>query len=296
MTLGIQVRNVSMRYSDEVLALDDVSFDLEGGKIYGLLGRNGAGKSTLLAIMAAFRKPTSGEVLVNGQPVWENPDITRQICLIRERADTVEGSEPVKAALSFAAAMRPNWDDDYAWQLVEKFEIPERDKIDHLSRGKRAALSIVLGLASRAPVTIFDEPYVGMDAPSRYLFYEELLNDFMAHPRTVIVSTHLIEEIASLFEEILIIDRGKLLLHEESDALRSRGAAVTGRAEDVDRLVAGLTVLSEKRLGPTKSVAVYGQLDSELRRRAEADGLELEPLPLQDLFVHLTRRVEGAAR
>lgn len=294
MTLGIQVRNVSMQYSDEVKALDDVSFDLQGGKIYGLLGRNGAGKSSLMAVMAAFRKPTSGEVLVNGQPVWENPAVTREICLIREAADTVEHSEPVEAALDFAAYMRPNWDMDYARQLLERFEVSERTKINALSRGKRAALWVILGLASRAPITMFDEPYIGMDAPSRYIFYEEILNDFMAHPRTIIVSTHLIEEVARLFEEVVIIDRGRLVLQEDTDTLRARGVAVTGRVEAVDQVVNGMPILNTRQLGPTKSVVIYGDLDPERRSLARSAGLELGPVPLQDLFVHLTGAREDA--
>ena len=190
--------------------------------------------------------------------------------------------------------MRPRWDDEYARELIEKFEIPDRDKISELSRGKRAALWVILGLASRAPVTLFDEPYIGMDAPSRYIFYEEILSDFMEHPRTIVVSTHLIEEVASLFEEVVIIDRGTLVLHEDADTLRARGVAVTGPAEQVDQFVEGMTVLNSKQLGPTSSVMVYGNLGDDERRRARGAGLELEALPLQDLFVHLTRPAGGA--
>jgi len=291
---AIEVDNLDLYYGGEVQALDGVSFALDGGKIYGLLGRNGAGKSSLLSILAAFRRPSGGEVRIGGQPVWENAAVMRDICLIRETADTVEHSESVVAAFDFAAHMRPRWDAEYARELIEKFEIPDRDKISELSRGKRAALWVILGLASRAPVTLFDEPYIGMDAPSRYIFYEEILSDFIEHPRTIVVSTHLIEEVASLFEEVVIIDRGTLVLHEDADTLRARGVAVTGPAEQVDQFVEGMTVLNSKQLGPTRSVMVYGNLGDDERRRARGAGLELEALPLQDLFVHLTRPAGGA--
>jgi ABC-2 type transport system ATP-binding protein len=162
-----------------------------------------------------------------------------------------------------------------------------------LSRGQRAALAVTLGLASRAPITAFDEAYLGMDAPSRYAFYEELLADFMEHPRMVIVSTHLIEEVSKLFEEVLIVQRGRLLLRADADALRTSGATVIGPTVAVDRFAEGLTVLSEKQLGPTKSAVVYGPFDSAHLRAASEAGLEVGPLPLQDLFVHLTTPEEN---
>jgi ABC-2 type transport system ATP-binding protein len=290
-TPGIELDGVRLDYGD-TRALDGVSVRLDGGKIYGLLGRNGAGKSSLLGLLAAFRRPTAGEVRVGGRPVFERPEVVSRICLIRETGDTVDGGEPVGEALAFAARHRPTWDADYAERLVDRFELPLGTHIGKLSRGKQCALGITLGLATRAPLTMFDESYLGMDAPSRYAFYDELLSDYMAHPRTVVVSTHLIEEVSSLFEEVLILDRGRLLVHEQADTLRSRGVTVTGPAGRVDRFVAdlgpGATVLGTQELGPTRSTAVYGDLDDGRRAAARTAGLELGPISLQDLFVHLT--------
>lgn len=253
------------------------------------MGRNGSGKTSLLSVLAAFRKQSSGTVLIDGEPVFENWRITRQVCLIRTSVDTLGRSDRVATALSFAQQLRPNWDADYAASLLERFNLPTRKTIGALSRGQRSALGAVLGLAARAPVTLFDESHLGMDAPTRYAFYDALLSDFIAHPRTFIISTHLIEEVGSLFEEVVIIDGGRLALHDDVDTLRSRGVAVTGPAAAVDRIVNGHTVLGERELGPTKSVTIYGPIDNELRERARAAGLELGPVGLQDLFVHLTR-------
>jgi ABC-2 type transport system ATP-binding protein len=293
MTPSIEIQNLQLRYGD-VTALDDLSFSLSGGKIYGLLGRNGSGKSSLLSLLAAFRKATAGDVRIDGQTVFENPSITRRVCLIRESIDAVDQSESVEYALGFAAYLRPDWDATYATALVDRFQIPLKQKVGQLSRGKRSALGIVLGMATRAPVTMFDESYLGMDAPSRYTVYDELLTDFMGHPRTIILSTHLIEEVSSLFEEVVIIDQGRLVLHQDTETLRSRGAAVTGEAEAVDRFVGDVRVLSEKQLGRTKSVMLYGCLDQADRERARSAGLELGPVALQDLFVHLTEPVGGS--
>jgi ABC-2 type transport system ATP-binding protein len=285
--MRIDVNKLTQTYG-EVTALDDITFSLDGGKIYGLLGRNGSGKTSLLSVLAAFRRADSGEVRIDGQPVWENPAITSQIAFIRESGDTVEDSEKAKEALRFAEYLRPNWDAGYAAKLIEKFQVPMSTKIGDMSRGQRSALGIVLGLAARAPLTMFDETYLGLDAPSRYAFYDEILSDYMAHPRTFIISTHLIEEVSQIFEEVLIIDKGDLLLREETESLLSRGAAITGPQDVVDRHVGGLTVIGERQLGRTKSVTIYDTLDDATRRQMRAAGLELEPVPLQDLFVHLT--------
>ena len=292
MTLDIRVAGLQLRYG-AVTALDDLSFTLPGGRIYGLLGRNGSGKTSLLSVLAGFRKASGGTVLIDGQPVFETPQITRQVCLIRETGDTGDKDERVRDALFTVARLRPSWDRDYADALVERFQIPRGAKLRDLSLGQRSALGMIFGLAARAPVTLFDESHLGMDAPSRAAFHDELLADFMARPRTVVISTHLIDELSPLFEEVVIIDNGRLLLQDETEVLRAQGADVTGPAEAVDRFVSGHTVLRERQLGRTKSAMVYGGLDERDRRQARDADLDLGPVALQDLFVHLTEPSGG---
>ncbi|MGH8793545.1 MAG: ATP-binding cassette domain-containing protein [Stackebrandtia sp.] len=286
MTLDIEVSDLVLDYQD-TRALDHMSLSIDGGKIVGLLGRNGSGKTSLVSVLAAFRKATAGDVKVGGEHPFENPVTMSQTCLIREGGDVYD-SDKVRNVLKFAAAHRPRWSRELADKLVDRFELPRNKRINGLSRGKRSALGVVLGMASRAPLTIFDEVHLGMDAPSRYAFYEELLADYMEFPRTVVLSTHLIEETASLFEEVVIIDKGRLVRHDTADNLREQGVSVVGPAEAVERYVANLTVLNRQQLGGTLRATVFGELDAERRREAKSAGLELGPVPLQDLFVHLT--------
>ncbi|MGC5011835.1 ATP-binding cassette domain-containing protein [Streptosporangium sp. DT93] len=270
-----------------VRAVDDVTFSLDGGKIYGLLGRNGSGKTSLLSVLAAFRKESGGTVRIGGRPVFENADVTRDICLIRDAGETVDIGTAADA-LDFAQWLRPNWDEKYARTLMDTFRLKRSANVKAMSKGQRSALGVVVGLAARAPLTMFDESYIGMDAPSRYAFYDALLADYMEHPRTIILSTHLIEEVGSLFEEVLIIKQGRLLLHEKSETMLARGTSVTGPVARVDAFTAGLTVLNTSTLGPTKVAMVYGDLDAASRANARESGLELGPIAMQDLFVHLT--------
>ncbi|MEJ3747206.1 ABC transporter ATP-binding protein [Actinomycetes bacterium KLBMP 9797] len=292
MSLPVEVTDLTLRYGDTV-AVDRLSLTLAGGKIYGLLGRNGSGKTSLLSMLAAFRRPTGGTVTVDGADPFENAALTRRICFARDRVDG-QDTDRVRWVLDLAASLRPNWDAEYAEMLIKRFDLPLGKRVSALSRGAKSALSVTIGLAARAPLTIFDETYLGMDAPARYAFYDELLRDYMEHPRTVILSTHLIEEVGSLFEEVVIIDRGRLVAHDETEALRARGATVTGPVEAVDAFVAGRTVLGEQRLGGTKAATLYGEMADGDHAAARAAGLELGPVGLQDLFIHLTQDRESA--
>ncbi|CAM4348699.1 ABC-2 type transport system ATP-binding protein [Paenibacillus endophyticus] len=288
MTLGIEVNNLQLKYGS-FAAIKNVTFSLAGGRIYGLLGRNGSGKTSLLSILASYREQTNGQVTIGGEAPFENAKIMEQVCFIQE-SGSFSDSSSVSDVLRLSASCWPNWDSEYAAHLIALYDLPLKKLVSALSRGMKSALGVTIGLASRAPVTIFDEAYLGMDAPSRYAFYDELLKDYMETPRTFIISTHLIEEVGSLFEEVLILDQGRLIMHEETDVLKSRGASITGSEQAVDQITEGLTILGQQMLGRTKSVTVFGELTEEHRKHALALGLELGPVSLQDLFVHLTKK------
>jgi len=282
----IELRGLTVRYG-ETVAVDDVSLEMPSGVIYGLLGRNGSGKTSLLSALASYRKPSAGVVRIDGAEAFENPAVMRATAFIRDTLD-VNGQDRVRRILRVAAWLRPTWDAEYAAKLLDLFELNPAKRIGALSRGQKSALGAVLGLAARSPLTILDEVYLGMDAVARTAFYRELLADYLAHPRTIVLSTHLIEEVADLFERVIIIDRGRILLHEEADALRGRGVTVTGPAAAVDEFVAGRTVLGEQSLGGVRAATLYGAVPRADLARGEAAGLTFGPVGLQELFVHLT--------
>lgn len=286
MIADIRTHDLTVTYGDTV-AIDRLTLDLPAGKIYGLLGRNGSGKTTLLSVLASYRKASSGSLTIGGVDPFENADVMRQTSFSRDTLD-VSTADRIRSVLSFADAVRPCFDREYAAKLLDTFELDPGKRVSALSRGQKSSLGAVLGLAARASLTILDEVYLGMDAAARAAFYRELLADYLAHPRTVILSTHLIEEVADLFEQIIILDRGRLVLHEEADVLRGRGVTVTGPAAAVDSFVAGRTVLSEQSLGGVRAATVYGRLDDSDAERASSQGLTLGPVGIQDLFVHLT--------
>lgn len=286
MSYDVAIRQLSMKYGD-FEALNDISLTLESGKIYGLIGRNGAGKSTLLSLLASYMEPSAGIITIGGQTPFENPDIMPQVTFVHQ-TNYSEESETVKGMLKAAERYRPNFDRQYANELVRLFKLPLDKQMKQLSDGGKSALNVTIGLANRTPITIFDEAYVGMDAPNREIFYKEVLEDHARHPRTIILSTHLVSEMDYLFERVIIINKGKLLVHEPIDQLLEKGASITGTIQEVESFVQNMKQLSMQQLGGTKSVMVYGELTDVKRREAEQRGLEVGPVSLQDLFIHLT--------
>lgn len=286
--LGATLDRVGVRHG-RTWALKDATFEIVPGRITGLLGRNGSGKTTALSLVAAFHAPTRGRVTVGGRDPFDDPRTMPAVCLVRESGDVI-ADQAVADTLRVARLLRPTWDQARAEQLLDHFGIDLATHPNSLSRGRRSVLGAVIGLASRAPLTIFDEVYLGMDAPTRTLFYERLIADYAENPRTIVLSSHLISEIEQLLEHAIILDRGKVRLAGLVDELTSAGVTVTGAADRVDAAVAGLEVLAERSLGPTKEVAVHGDLDRATVAALEEQGLGVGRLGLQELVIHTTRR------
>jgi ABC-2 type transport system ATP-binding protein len=279
----ITTRALGCRYRDQV-ALDDIWLTVEPGTVTGLLGRNGAGKTTLMRIVTGQEFPTSGAVRVFGEAPAENDAVLRRMVFVRE-----EQSYPdfrVGHAIRVASWFYPNWTEELAQQLLADFDLPPRRRIKKLSRGMRSAVGIVIGLAARAELTLFDEPYAGLDAVARQLFYDRLLADFAEHPRTVVLSTHLIDEVADLLEHVVVLDRGRVALDAPAEEVRGAAMTVSGPATVVEEFVAGRAVWHRQRLGSRASVTVAGPLDVAAQARARSLRLSLEPPSLQQLLVH----------
>jgi ABC-2 type transport system ATP-binding protein len=285
MTPAISVAGLTRSYRGQ-LALDHISFDVADGAITGLLGRNGAGKTTLLRILTGQEFPSAGSVRVFGVSPAENDQTLRRMVLVRE--DQAYPDIKVKHAIRVASWCYPNWNAELADRLLADFALPQDRPVKKLSRGMRSALGIVIGLAARAEVTLFDEPYAGLDAVARQLFYEWLLADYAEHPRTVLLSTHLIDEAAALLERVLVIDRGRVVLDAAADDLRGAATTVSGPVLAVDEFTAGHQVWDRRQIASQASVVMVGPLAETDRAKARSLRLDLAPLTLQQLVIHAT--------
>src|SRR5690625_4832378 len=286
MDFNITAKNVSMKYKEDDV-LKNISFHLEHGKIYGLLGRNGAGKTSLLSLLASFREPNSGEITVGEENPFENEEIMPRINFLFEKDYTYE-YDPVKKYFEFAKRYRPDVDINYAEELATRFKLSLDKPIKDLSSGMQSAFNAILGLADFSPITILDEVYLAMDAPTREKFYEAVIEVQQKKPRTMILSTHLVSEMDYLFDHVLVLHNGELIVDEPYDELLNRAFSIIGESEKVDALTSKMKIISSKQLGPTKSVTVYDDLTDEIEREINNQGLEIGSVSLQELFIHLT--------
>lgn len=289
----IEIKGLSHRYKGEA-ALSKLNLALSSPKIYGLIGRNGAGKTTLLSLLGAYRKVQEGELRVFGESPFENPGVVSEIAY-HGKPDFVEEDEKVRDYFHFYKRYRTKFDMDYALEMAEIFEIPLQKPINKLSQGKQSALMGILGLACKTEVTIFDEVYLAMDAPSRTRFYKEVLRQQEEKPRLMILSTHLVSEMEYLFDHVVIMDKGSIMLDEPIDKVLERGFSITGEKSKVEDYTKGLQVLSREELGPIQKAVVFGSRDEISEVDAKELNLEISNVSLQDLFIHLTEKKKEEA-
>lgn len=269
--------------------LKNLDLTIEPGRIYGLIGRNGAGKTTLLALLTAQLAADGGQITCGGEPVWENPAALSQLCFSREFSgapNSVAAGLKVKDYFRIASIYYKNWDDAYAHRLAQRFGLEENKRINKLSKGMLSMVTIVVALASRAPITLLDEPVAGLDVVARELFYKLLLEDYAETGRTFVVSTHIIEEAAAVFEEVIILDEGHILEKAPTEELVAQFHLISGREDEVDAAAGGLTVLSTERMGRHKAVTVRCG-ENELAQAVRGRDVDVTALNLQKVFVAL---------
>lgn len=282
---GIRLNAVTKRFGRKEV-LTGVTADLVAGRIHGLLGSNGVGKTTLMSLICGHAFRSGGGILIDGEDPVENARMLQRTCFVHED-QRYNDAFTVAQILAVVPHFYPTWSAPTAERLAQRFRLPSRTKSKKLSRGQRSALAITISLASRAEYTFLDEPYLGLDAASREIFYEELLTEYAAHPRTVIMSTHLIDEAADLMEEVVVLENGRVALQADVEQARSSAFIVRGLADPVRALISSRDVLTERHLGSILSVTVRGQLTSADRELAERTHLALEPASLQDFVAAL---------
>ncbi|WP_136707531.1 ABC transporter ATP-binding protein [Agromyces sp. H66] len=282
----VRARGLTKRYG-AFTAVEAVDLTLEENRIYGLLGRNGAGKTTIMQLLTGQLFPNAGELEVFGREPAEHADVLRRMCYIAEAQRYPDDFKPSHVFRS-APWFFEHWDAAFAERLVEDFRLPVNRRIKKLSRGQLSAVGVIVGLASRAPLTFFDEPYLGLDAVARHIFYDRLLEDYAEHPRTVVLSTHLIDEVANLLEHVILIDQGRILFDRDAEELRGSATTIAGPRAAVEAFVADRPVIGREGLGGLASVTIDGRLDQAARVHAAELGLELAPVSLQQLIVHMT--------
>lgn len=288
MNKNIVCKDLCKKYSDKEV-LKNINLTLEKGKIYGLIGRNGAGKTTLLSIMSAQNPATSGTVTVDDEQVWENQSALDKICFSRELNMAPSNGNGLSATkikdyLKLASVYYKYWDQAMADRLLEKFELEPKKKLGEVSKGMLSMVTIIVAMASKAEYTFLDEPVAGLDVIMRKYFYDLLLSEYEESGRTFIISTHIIEEAANIFEEVIMVKKGEILLKANTADLVDSAYHVSGKAEDVDAATAGLKTYNEENIGRSKGVTVFLKEGEKIK---EGYDVSIQPVNLQNIFVAL---------
>lgn len=282
----IKTENLTKRYKS-TLALDDVSVSFGGNKIYGLLGRNGAGKTTLINIITNRLFATSGSVTVDGENAVENDRAQGKIFCMTEKGG-YPAELKVKDGFKWAKGFYEDFDTEYAYNLSEKFKLDTNKWIKSLSTGYESIFKLILTLSSGAPILILDEPTLGLDANYRDLLYKELIALYNEQEKTIVISTHLIDEIADILEHVIIIEGGKIIADDETDKILAGAYTVAGDGERVNRFIAQKNVIKTQSMGSFLSATVLGQLSAGEREQIKKEGLDLIKPKLQELFISMT--------
>lgn len=280
---AIKVTHLSKQFGKQTV-LADINLTIEPNTIYGLLGRNGAGKSTLLNLITNRLPSPAGMVTIGWVNVTNNDVLLNRIYMMSE-ANLYPSRMPVSEIFKLTADLYQGFDKDYADALVAKFELDPRTRFNKLSTGYRSVMKLIIALAVDVDYVFLDEPTLGLDANHRQLFYEELIDSYAERPRTFVISTHLIEEIANVIERVFVIQDHRLMINDTTENVLQEGYAITGPSTEVQTYTEGLNVIGRESLGNLLVQYVYGKLDND---REIPDTVTVSHIDLQKLFIYLT--------
>lgn len=284
----IDIHNLSFSYGN-VTALEKATLQEDEPIITGLWGRNGSGKTTLMKLISGLEKPNQGKVNVNGINPYNNKEAMNQVTFMQENHPFSDLWD-VEDALRFGAFFNINWDQKLGDELIDMFELPRKKKIKQFSKGMQTMIKITLGLASKSPVTIMDEPSNGLDAHMRKQFYDVLLDSYEEHPRLIMLSTHHIGELEPLCEKIAVVDQQTIIRYEEIEKLKNYGVHLSGSVESVESLFGNSKIIDKRKLGKQMNVMIDEPFNADWERRAKEVGVNIEKAPLQDYLVNLTKK------
>lgn len=281
--MSIEIQHLNKFYG-KTQALNDVTVTFEAEKIYGLLGRNGAGKTTLLNLIANRIFTPYGNILLDGEELSENEKALSKLFLVNSD-NFYPKYMSVEKAFRLTKSFYKEFDLEKARDFSKLFALRTSSRIGALSTGYQTIFKDILALSMDLPYIFMDEPALGLDANHRELLYRLLVTEYAEKPRTYVLSTHLIDEIANVIENVVILDEGKILTDETCENLLSRGYTATGLQAQIETFVADKTVIGKTKLGTFVSVNV---LDENGRTNSVPEGIEITPLDLQKLFVAMT--------
>lgn len=264
--------------------LDSINIDFED-KIYSLIGRNGAGKTTLLNIISGRLAPDRGTVEINGKKL-DTRVSDDNIHYVHE--DVKMFNMTIKELIKYAGLISDSFDSDFAVYAAKKLELYDNStRFRHLSKGCKSMTASVIGISAKKPVLLLDEPDSGLDSVSRFDLYSLISESYEAFPRTIIISSHLLDELARTAEKIVILDKGKVLYDTDINSIDEMAYSVTGRTEVIDSCSDGHRMIGRCDNGSISSAYFFDDMRDEMPSE-----LNISQLSLQEFFIRAIKGVE----
>ncbi len=282
----IELKQVTKQYG-QATVLKNITLSVDEPGIYCLLGRNGAGKTTLLKSIAGYQNITNGSIKVDGKTIATST-LDTGVSYIENFARHF--NLPVRKLLRIASEVNPDYDYDFASEMMDRFELDGKKKFKHLSLGMKTMVSTIICLASNKEVILLDEPVLGFDAIMRVEFYNMLTESFQKHPRIIIVSTHIIEEIAKTIQKLIIIDKGNIRFFDTLQSVETKAFRISGLQKDVEAATRNLNIIGQDTVGGLVTSYIF---DNPPKQTAS---LEIRPLSLQDFFIQMVGHKGGVKR
>jgi len=271
-----QMKNLSKNYG-KFRALDDVSFTLPWGKIVGLLGKNGAGKSTLMRCMLGFLEH-EGVVSLDGFHLQHRDHkVFDQVAFIPD-VSGLDERLTVKQTIDYVRKINPRFNVERSERLFSRSNLPLDKKVSKLSKGMKTKLYLLLTISLDLRYLLLDEPTLGLDIAFRKEFFNIILGEFFDEQRTIFISTHQVEEIEDMLQEIIIIDQGKVVLNEEVESLKSRYRIATVASEQRKAL---------EKAGAREINSTLGFVTAVLDSTIEIEGARYNRPSISDIFMEL---------
>ena len=283
----IQVRELKKSF-DGFEALRGLTLTVPRGAVYGLVGPNGAGKSTLIRHLAGIYRQDGGEVLVGGEPVYENPAVKARIAYIPDEI-FYYGAATIRDMKGFYRAMIPAFSDERFEKLAEAFpELRPEQTMRRLSKGMQKQAAFWIALSCRPEVILLDEPVDGLDPVMRRQVWSLLLQDVAERGTTVLVSSHNLRELEDVCDHVGIMDRGKMLLERPLSELQENMVKIQLALPDGRELPEDLEILHETRTGRLRQLILRGGAEELTNRLAVCEPffLDVLPLSLEEIFIY----------
>jgi len=279
------------KYYHKTHAIKDFSININKDNIIGLIGANGSGKTTLFKLCNGFLEESSGIIeVLDGDPLT---DITIKEQMIYSMHNLPIGdNESLINVIKYYAEAYPTFDIEFANKLIALFSINKKTLYRRLSQGTKSSFNFICALATRCKVTMFDEPFIGIDIVKRKMAYQILLRDYIEHPRTIIISSHNLAELDSVLSEIILIDDGNLTFYKEMDEVREMAFRVEGDMEIIYEFSKTNNMIHMNG-GTVSNFGIFeGSPNSEVAKAAKKAGLVISNVSPEDICVYVTSHLK----